>query len=239
MADTNAVALKLPVFWSTQPAVWFSQVEAQFHIRKISEDTTKYYYVVAALDQSTACRLLDLLEAPPAEDKYESLKQRLLKTFGLSRSDRATKLLHMQVLGDRKPSELMDEMLSLLQGHQPCFIFEQIFLERMPNDLRMQLADRSFADPRALATYADILWQARSTDSWLSASNTCISTVSSADADLPVNVISTPLVKRKPNNFSKSSHDTQMCFYHAKFGVNATKCRSPYSYSGNDRTGRQ
>ena len=48
--DTAAVSLKLPTFWSTQPKSWFCQAEAQFAIRKISEDETKYYYVIAALD---------------------------------------------------------------------------------------------------------------------------------------------------------------------------------------------
>ena len=37
MVETNA--LKLPSFWSSQPAVWFEQAEAQSHIRKITEAT--------------------------------------------------------------------------------------------------------------------------------------------------------------------------------------------------------
>ena len=41
--------------------VWFAQAEAQFHIRKITEDETKFYYVVAALDQQTASRITDNL----------------------------------------------------------------------------------------------------------------------------------------------------------------------------------
>ena len=86
----------------------------QFHIRKITEDATKYYHVVAALDQETSGRVLDTLSAPPADNKYTDLKQRLLTTFGLSKRERASKLLHLHPLGDRKPSELMDEMLSLL-----------------------------------------------------------------------------------------------------------------------------
>jgi len=59
MADNNAVALKLPVFWTQQPQVWFLQTEAQFNIRKIADDTTMYYYVVSLLDQSTARRITD------------------------------------------------------------------------------------------------------------------------------------------------------------------------------------
>ena len=64
MADANAVAVKLPTFWTQQPSVWFLQAEAQFHLCKITEDTTMYYYVVAALDQDTSHRVLDTISAP-------------------------------------------------------------------------------------------------------------------------------------------------------------------------------
>ena len=37
--------------YTQQPKVWFLQAEARFHIRKISDYTTKYYHVVAAPDQ--------------------------------------------------------------------------------------------------------------------------------------------------------------------------------------------
>ena len=98
MTETNAVAFKLPTFWAQQPEVWFLQAEAQFHIRKITDDTTKYYHVVAALDQETSGRVLDTLSAPPADNKYTDLKQRLLTTFGLSKRERASKLLHLHPL---------------------------------------------------------------------------------------------------------------------------------------------
>ena len=58
MAETNAVAIKLPTFWAQQPEVWFLQAEAQFHIRKITDDTTKYYHVVAAGFAAGCCGLL-------------------------------------------------------------------------------------------------------------------------------------------------------------------------------------
>ena len=107
--------------------MWFLQAEAQFHIRKITDDTTKYYHVVVALDQETYGRVLDTLSAPPDDNKYTDLKQRLLTTFGLSKRERASKLLHLHSLGDRKPSELMDEMLSLLADHGFCSCLSSYF----------------------------------------------------------------------------------------------------------------
>ncbi|KAJ8387825.1 hypothetical protein AAFF_G00149740 [Aldrovandia affinis] len=52
----HAVALKLPEFWQEHAAVWFAQAEAQFALRGITQEDTKYYYVVAALNSSTASR---------------------------------------------------------------------------------------------------------------------------------------------------------------------------------------
>ena len=140
--EEHAVSLKLPTFWTSQPEVWFAQAEAQFSLRRITTDDTKYFYVLAALDQETATRLLDLINRPPADNKYQVLKDRLIDTFGLSRRERASRLLHFRPLGDSKPSALMDEMLALLGDHTPCLLFEQLFLERLPEDIIVYPAGR-------------------------------------------------------------------------------------------------
>ena len=202
MAETNAVAIKLPTFWAQQPEVWFLQAEAQFHIRKITDDTTKYYHVVAALDQETSGRILSTLSSPPTDNKYTDLKQRLLTTFGLSKRERASKLLHLHPLGDRKPSELMDEMLSLLADHGFCFLAEQLFLEQLPEDIRLQLSNDDFTNLRALATKADVLWIAK---------QQAATTIN--------NVIS------QPNGKITTTHDG-WCFYHKRFGDDAKNCKT-------------
>ena len=84
MAKEHAVSLKLLTFWTSQPDVWFVQAEAQFTLRKITADETMYYYVLAALDQATVARFMDLISQPLNTDKYKALKTRLLDTFGLS-----------------------------------------------------------------------------------------------------------------------------------------------------------
>lgn len=175
---------------------------------------TKYYYVVSVLDQSTAGRILHVLGNPPDQDKYEDLKRKLIATFGLSRRGRASRLLHLSDLGDRKPSELMDEILSLLDNNKPCLLAEQIFLEQLPEDIRVQIADADFNDPRALALRADIMWQAKRQ----SATYTVC-----------------PVTVRKEESKTKVQHQSDWCFYHSKFGEQARKCRSPFKYPGNAR----
>lgn len=206
MADSNAVALKLPTFWSHQPQIWFVQAEAQFILRNITDDTTKYYYLVAALDQNTASRITDLLARPPAENKYASLKKRLLATFDLGKRERASKLLHVQPIGDQKPSELMDSMLTLLGDHGFCFLAEQLFLEQMPAELQLQLANEDFSNPRAVAAQADVLWSTRYQTS-------------------SINKVTVPKIRKSPHNTKQMQ--SEFCFYHAKYGDAARKCRAP------------
>ncbi len=219
----NAVSLKLPAFWTSQPEIWFAQAEAQFNLRGIVADNTKYYYLVAALDQSTASRLIDILEQPPQDDKYGKLKARLIATFGLSDQERALRLLHFRELGDSQPSALMDEMLALLGSRSPEILFKQLFLERLPEDIRMQLAASEFTDYRQMAKQADKLWSSRHTHSDIST------------------------LQRQPSagrshcksNSSGSYTHNRLCYYHRKFGDAARRCQQPCAWSGNDGAGRQ
>jgi hypothetical protein len=222
-SDTqHAVSLKLPPFWPEDPETWIDQVEAQFHIRKITSDETKFHYVVAALDPPTARRMRDTIRGAPDGQKYATLRKRLSDTFGLDESARANKILSMRGLGDRKPSELMDEMLALADGHAPCFLFKQIFLNQLPEPLQIPLAMMDFTDPRTFALNADKLWAAK---------NSC-------DASGSINKVLTQPKPRK--TFATTGpNDEGLCFYHAKFGSEAHKCRAPCTFSGKVSAGRQ
>ena len=226
--DTNAVALKLPAFWVDHPWVWLQQAEAQFALKNITADVTKYYYVVMALDQTTALRVIDILEDPPEHGKYDNLRRRLTDVFCLSPRQRADRLLiyGAHSLGDMRPSQLMGEMLGLLGGHKPCLLFESIFLKSMPEDVRMQLTMASFDDPRALAKTADALWQARGQQS----------VVFAADNRSPPTSDN-----RAPRNARpRATHRaTDICYYHRRFGNAARKCIPPCTFTGNDGAGRQ
>ena len=166
---------------------------------------------------------------PEQYDKYENLKRRLTDNFGLSRRQRADQLLviGLHSLGDRRPSQLMDEMLALLGSHKPCMLFESIFLRCMPEDIRLQLATSSFDDLRALAKTADEFWQAKEQSAVVFASNT--RTERSAT--------------RKPVTTTSSgespARDRNVCYYHQRFGDAARKCVQPCAFAGNDRAGSQ
>ena len=80
--QVNRVSIKLPEFWTKSQEVWFARVEAQFGTKGITQHHTKYDYIVSALDINTTEEVQSVLINPPAENKYNTLKEALIKTFG-------------------------------------------------------------------------------------------------------------------------------------------------------------
>ena len=220
--ETAAVALKLPTFWPRQAEIWFAQAEAQFTVRGVTADATKYSYLVAALDENTAGRVIDILRNPPETDKYTTLKKRLVTAYELSEQEAAARILDMNGLGDGKPSELLDKMLALVpEGKEPGFLFREVFLRQLPKEIRAHLMQNEYPDLRELAKAAD--------KHFLS-------------TGAPINAIR----RGRRQSSAKSGEDrddeaTSLCYYHAKFGSKAHTCKGPCSFrpSENASAGRQ
>ena len=45
-AKVTAVTVKLPPFWPDKAVLWFAQAEAQFLLRGITQDKTKFAHVI-------------------------------------------------------------------------------------------------------------------------------------------------------------------------------------------------
>ena len=219
VATESAVSLKLPTFWPQQPEVWIAQAEAQFTLKGITQEETKYTYVVSALDQETAVRVLDIIRKMPASKPYETLKKRLIGTYTPSEYERAGQLIHMAPLGDHKPSYLMDRMLGLMGEEEPGFLFRRLFMERLPERIRTVLIHAKITDPRELAEAADRLHESfQATD---------------LSSETSVNKVSTHRRERKDRS-DKSKKD--YCFYHARFGKRAHRCDQPCAWPAENST---
>ena len=160
----------------------------------MTQSTTTLYLLLTP-------RALSIITSPPPSDKYSTIKSFFLTSaYGLTDGERALALLNIRGLGDSKPSELMDNMLSLLGQHRPCFLFRQIFLQQLPEHVRTPLAVSDTSDYRALALEADKLFLASR------------SSKSHTSLDIPAQCNDT------------GSHVDATCWYHQKYGDKAKKC---------------
>lgn len=245
---------KLPDFWAEAPDMWFARAEAEFNLRSITLDTTKYGYLVAHLPENVALRVRDAINSPHPDTPYVALKERLLKVFTLTRAQRAQRLLAFPQTVDERPSVVLDRMLALLPSDvdsiNPGFLFEELFLRALDSETRALLASSKHESIRELAETADAFWSRRSAPAPVHA-------VSAFPTD------STP-VQRSPGQgcdqycmavraAARSSTATSAaaprgsstagdgrCWYHARWGSRATRCRSPCSWrpAGNARGGK-
>ena len=88
----QAVAVKLPEFWTDDPEIWFLRAEAQFRSKSIIVDQTKFDYVITALDNHAAAEVKAVLLNPPKQGKYNALKTALLNAFGKFQLQKDAKL---------------------------------------------------------------------------------------------------------------------------------------------------
>ena len=135
-----AVNVKLPPFWPSDPQIWFVQVEAQFTTCGITVQKTKFDYIVASLAPEFATEVHDLVLAPPAENPYDTLKEKLIKR---TEQRRLQQPFNAEELGDRKPTQLLRRMQQLLgdkAGATDGSFLKELYLQRLPSNVRMVLA---------------------------------------------------------------------------------------------------
>jgi hypothetical protein len=157
--------VKLPPFWPHSPQLWFSQAECVFQVKNITDQFQRYCNVVASLPHESIRLVADIVEAPPQETPYSALKDRLVASHQLTSFQRAEKLFAMPLLGNRKPSDLMAAMLEICpRGEEKTELFACLFLQRLPKEIRVLLAEADHKNPKELAEKADQHWGHHSLD---------------------------------------------------------------------------
>jgi hypothetical protein len=119
--------------------VWFAQAEAQFSLAGISSERTKFHYVISQLDQRYAAEVENVITSPLQQDPYSKLRTDLLKRQSLSREQRAHRILTLEEMGDRKPSQFLRHLRSLAPD-LPDYFLRTIWTSRLPTKAQATLA---------------------------------------------------------------------------------------------------
>ena len=243
----SAVQLKLPPFWPADPQVWFAQIEAQFATRGITVQKTKFDYVVASLAPEFATEVRDLILQPPEATPYDRLKEQLIKRTAASEQRRLQQLFNAEELGDRKPTQLLRRMQQLLGDkatNTDAAFMRELFLQRLPSNIRMVLASTpDTGNIEDLAQLADKVMEVAVPSVASVTTSTELQQLRQEVTDLKGMLQSLKLTQRRsrsrpPSPAPCSEQSQELCWYHAKFGDQARKCRPPCSKSGNAQARR-
>ena len=263
----QAVQLKLPPFWSADPELWIAQVEAQFRTRGITQDTTKYDYLVGSLNTETAAELRDILLNPPEEDKYAALRAALLKRNLLSDQKRLQELLSQEDLGDRRPSQVLRRMQQLVGDNKSIDdqLLRSLFIQKLPTTLQAILVTAGTVDIRDLAEMADKMMEVttfggvnsttphQTTTTEVGALRKEVQELKDLVNTLVINSVSgreshsqqasrSASRGRSPFRRPRDSSRHPLCWYHHKFGAKSHRCEKPCAWDeqqGNEQTGLQ
>ncbi|XP_065193198.1 uncharacterized protein LOC135824372 [Sycon ciliatum] len=260
-AAVTSVSLKLPPFWPNDPQLWFTQVEAQFAIKGITVENTKYQYVVSSLTHEFAHEVRDVLLQPPTQQPYTNLKRHLVERLCASEQKRIRQLLTEAQLGDRRPSQFLRH-LRQLQGASvvESAVLQELFLQRLPPHVRMVLASASSLSLEQQASLADNLMEIASTPQPALHHVAATPVSPSPDASMEPQELRTEISSlhqqldrasssqhrgrsqspghgrsKSPRRPQKDQSDDTLCFYHRRFGDKAQRCTMPCSESENFR----
>ena len=93
--NAPAKRVQLSEFWPQAPAAWFAATELKFEVAGITQEREKFTHAVGAMTYSFLRNVMDLLENPPAEMAYTTLKGRLVLAHALTPVQKAAKVLQL------------------------------------------------------------------------------------------------------------------------------------------------
>ncbi|XP_023230221.1 uncharacterized protein LOC111630366 [Centruroides sculpturatus] len=252
--NVTRVAVKPPPFWKPNPTLWFAQLEVQYAISGISADSTKFNHVISVIESDVLNSVSDLILHPPASEKYEALKKRLIELHFESQESKIRTLLQVLELGDQRPSQLLTRMRALAGETVGEPLLKSLWLSRLPANTQSILAALS-EDLSQLATIADKISDLTITQSVNSTSSQQLTHPSSLELQIEqltqqVTELSTIVHRERPRE-KKNNRPTfhlrkrsqsrgryrrfkepmnNQCFYHTNFGERARKCTPPCSF---------
>lgn len=254
-----SLASKIPDFWQDQPRLWFLQVEAILAQQKAG-DQSNYNMVVAKLGKEAIQQVADILEKPPEENKFSTLKARLLSVYEETEAKRLQQLMSDMELGDQRPSQLMRRMRDLARDKIPDDTLIYFWQGHLPPSVRAVVASADSKNLESLASIADKVMETFKPNevAAIQGSSRQLRQTSASDfitAELAkINNRISELAKSSVRGRSRERNSAQgrarsrsrnksrsgktpnspdwLCFYHYRYKTKANKCVQPCAWKG-------
>ncbi|UYV68091.1 hypothetical protein LAZ67_5003026 [Cordylochernes scorpioides] len=243
-------SIKAPEFWPNDPELWFITLESQFLLNKpspITNDDTKFSYLISLLPPSTAIEVREFIISPPHDNKYDALKKAIIKCTADSEFKKLQQLLTQEELGDRLPSQLLRHLRQLIGESKAVSdtTLKMLWMQRLPKNIQIILTTQEQASLNSLADLADRVTEITSSPS--SSTSTLEKELASLRAEISALKIdlnkkeeriprsrsrsSSSSRKSSPNSYRKYNPNGSWCWYHFRFKHHARKCISPCTFN--------
>ncbi|XP_029159095.1 uncharacterized protein LOC114931282 [Nylanderia fulva] len=223
-------------------------------------DTTKFRYVATQLSGEALRSVSDLVINPPAQNKYESIKRRVMSAYDEGNEARLRRLLRGHEMRDEKPTAYLHRLRALAGDQCGDAIIRSLLFEQLPEAARTilaisdtsnlqrlaEMADKALDAMRRMVTATHIV-PAKSLNTQ-TISGTLSALEESLNAlTLQVSKMQKQLDRNKRFRRSRSkgrgnqpraltpanthSNKPEFCYYHNRFGANARKCQNPCTWT--------
>lgn len=222
-AEVNAVAVKIPDFIRQRPDLWFLQVDAQFRLAKITQDRTKFDYLVAKLPEDVLIKCEDVIREDFKENSYPLLVKALKTRFGLSKAQRLSSIMDdISFDSSQSPSSFFRDLVSLAGDTVDYTCVLHRFMQRLPpyiagpisglvHDVQedfLEVKTRNLTSESKLLEIADSIAIHHKPQTF------------AIKANYNANYQHNNDVRSRPNG-------QKICRIHAKYGTAARKCAEP------------
>ncbi|XP_059047378.1 uncharacterized protein LOC131842827 [Achroia grisella] len=248
--EVARISIRVPPFWPEEPALWFSQLENQFALAGITQDATKYSYISSSLEQQYAREVKDIINNPPAENRYLKLKTELIKRLSASQEKKYYSCCIMKS-SETENSQFLRHLQTLAGMSVTDDFLRTLWSDRLPANVRAILASQKMGTLEDLAELADSVYELVPPSTHISAisNNFGISELKNQITELTREVASLKIQscsqiqpqtrhRENKNNFRRRSRsrsqprrfNTSFCWYHNRFGDRATRCTTPCGF---------
>lgn len=135
--EVNNLAIRVPEFMESASGAWFDIMEAQFFLRKITQEETKFYHVLAALPPNIVARLPHHVLT---QKSFSLLKEEVISIFERTKPELFEKLTSSQPLSGRPSLYLQN----LSQTAEKVGVSEELvrhkFIQALPASIAPVLA---------------------------------------------------------------------------------------------------
>ncbi|XP_053968816.1 uncharacterized protein LOC128870240 [Anastrepha ludens] len=241
-SSTTFPLIPLPSMSGDNIEAYFYSLNFWFEASGVTTDAAKFNIVAASIPQAKLMELRSIIDAAPATGRYKYIQTKLTDNFTESQQRRLQRVLRDMPLGDRRPSDLFNEMKRAAGSTLSESILHDLWVNRLP----------PYAQSAIIATNVPILDKLKIADS-ISESmqlregrlHEVVAPIHTTDNDLRAeiaelkqrfeNVMNTEMSQARSRSRTPArpynTNAAHLCWYHAKFGTEAKKCRQPCKFT--------